>query len=158
MEDVRKKVKKISSILEITMLRLSIVLLQNVSTSEMFSIGEKLVKEHFDEITDGGFWVWNHHTNEIYYSPKFCTTLGFDYGELGAGFSGFNRGNPAQMKTSLDNIQNLIDTKSHEAFTNTIEFTKKDGSIILIECSGAVVFIGDVPYIVLGTHKLKNSK
>lgn len=157
MQTVHEKVSAINSILEVTMLRLSIILIQNVSNATLFNVGEKLVADHCDEVADGGFWVWNHNTNEVYYSPKFCSTLGYTYGELGRGFGGFNRGNVEQMKRGLTMIQNLIDTKSHDTFVNAIEFTKKDGSTILIECTGAVVFIEDVPYVVLGTHKLKRS-
>lgn len=152
---IEEKVSKINSILETTMLRLSIILISNINYTALFSLGEKLVAEHCDELSDGGFWVWNHKTNEVYYSPKFCTTLGYDYGELGKGFSGFNRGNPEQMKIGMDTIQDLIDKRSHDTFVNIIEFTKKDGNIILVECSGAVLFIGDVPFVVLGTHKIK---
>lgn len=152
---LEEKVSKINSILETTMLRLSIILISDVSHTALFELGEKLVSEQCDEISDGGFWVWNHNTNEVYYSPRFCTTLGYSYGELGKGFSGFNRGNPEQMKMGMALIQNLIDTKSHDTFINVIEFTKKDGSTILIECSGAVLFIDDIPFVVLGTHKIK---
>lgn len=151
---IQEKVNKINSILESTMLRLSIILISNHS-DDLFEIGEKLVIDHCDEIANGGFWVWNHNTNEVYYSPKFCNTLGYEYGELGKGFGGFNRGNVEQMKNGMDMIQNLINTNSKDTFINYIDFTKKDGSIINIECSGAILFIGEIPFVILGTHKLK---
>ncbi len=154
MSNIQEKVNKINSILETTMLRLSILLISDPSDT-LFELGEKLVIEHCDDIADGGFWVWNHNTNEVYYSPKFCNTLGYEYGELGSGFGGFNRGNIEQMKLNMGMIQKLIDKGSKDTFNNYIDFTKKDGSIISIECSGAILFIGEVPFVILGTHKLK---
>lgn len=152
---IEEKVSKINLILETTMLRLSIILISNVNHTSLFTLGEKLVSEYCDELSDGGFWVWNHKTDEVYYSPKFCTILGYNYGELGKGFAGFNRGNLKQMKRGIDIIQTLIDTQSHDTFVNIIEFTKKDGGIILIECSGGILFIDNIPFVVLGTHKIK---
>ena len=153
MSEFIKKIQKINSILEVTMLRLSIILLQN-KNSTLYEMGEQLVKDHCDEIASGGYWIWNHVTNEVYYSPKFCKTLGYEYGELGTGFGGFNRGNAEQMAKGMAMIQALIDSKSNDTFINHIVFTKKDGTTILIECSGTVIFICNVPFIVLGTHKI----
>lgn len=151
---IQEKVTKIQSILEATMLKLSVILISNHSDN-LFDLGEKLVIEHCDEIANGGFWVWNHNTNEVYYSPKFCNTLGYKYGELGRGFGGFNRGNVEQMQKGMAMIDKLIAENSKDTFINNINFTKKDGSIITIECSGAILFIGEVPFVILGTHKLK---
>lgn len=154
MQEVKEKVSKINSIIEITMLRLCITLIEKSNIISLFNLGEELIKKHCDEISDGGFWVWNHKTNEVYYSPKFCKTLGYEYGELGVGFSGFHLGNSDQMKHGMQLIDEIINNNTQDTFVNIIDFTKKDGKIIQIECSGAVLIIENVPYIVLGTHKI----
>lgn len=123
-------------------------------TKTLSELGDLLVKSNSDELTNGGFWVWEYATNKVYYSPKFCNSLGYEYNEFKDGFGGFNRGDVEQMQYGMTLIQDLINAKSQDSFINKIDFQKKDLSIIHIECSGTVFYKFDNPYLILGTHKV----
>lgn len=153
--DIFKKINTINNIVENTMLKLKVVLLKDKAQS-LVELGKALTNTGCDDYTEGGFWLWNYNNNEVYYSPKFCNILGYEYDELGHGFGGFNRGNPIQIAYGMKVIDNLIKEHNTDHFVNTISFTKKDNTIINIECSGAVFFIDKKPYIILGTHKIKS--
>lgn len=123
-------------------------------TKTLSELGELLVKSNSDELTNGGFWILEYASGKVYYSPKFCNVLGYDYNEFKDGFDGFNRGDAEQMQYGMMLINDLIKAKSQDSFINKIDFQKKDLSMIQIECSGTVFYKFDKPYLILGTHKI----
>jgi hypothetical protein len=51
-------------------------------------------------------------------------------------------------------LNELIAKKSEACFINYLDYTKKDGDILNVECSGTCLYKNGEPYIVLGTHNL----
>ena len=151
--EIQHKIDKINIMLENAMLKLNFMIVSGKAKS-LIQLGEGLVSLDSDKYTNGGFWLWDYIANEIFYSPLFCTSLGFEYGELGNGFGGFDRGNAAQLKVEMDQIKNLVETKSLEIFTNFIDFRKKDNTILKVECRGEVLFLNNEPYVILGTRRI----
>jgi len=150
---VKEKIAKINSILETTILIVNIALL-DMKDKLLSQLGKELVELGCDEKTNGGFWLWKYKSNEVYASPKFCKSLGYDYEELGNDFNVFNIADKSELKIGVDKIKELIGLKSNDTFVNDIHFTKKDGTKILIECNGKVFYREDNPYVILGTHKI----
>jgi PAS domain-containing protein len=126
----------------------------STKVATLHELGELLISNNSDDLSSGGIWIWDYATSEVYYSPKFCEILGYDYGELCNGFGGFDRGDKANMAYGMKLINNLIEENLNENFINTIKFKKKDESDIIIQCTGTVLYRYGKPYIVLGTHKI----
>jgi PAS domain-containing protein len=144
---------KMAIIHEGIVLKMGVALLSS-RTNSLQELGELLVETSSDLLPTGGLWLWDHETNEVFYSPKFCEALGYKYKELGTGFDGFNLANKDHLDHGLDMINKLIETNSNDTFINNIDYTAKDGSIVHIICRGTVFFIHNKPEIILGTHKI----
>ena len=136
---------------EIIVLKMGLALL-TVRTKNVQELGELLVQNNSDLLSEGGIWIWEYNTNDVYYSPIFCETLGFEYGHWGNTFDGFNQGNKEDFATGVDMINKLIEKGDNGCFVNKIRFTKKDGTEINILCTGTIFFKNGKPDIVLGTH------
>lgn len=120
----------------------------------MNEVGERMLDVDCDGLATGGFWIWDYRTNEVYYSPKFCVTLGFNYGDFGNSFDGFNLANKDMFDKGVNDIQKLISIKSNAIFMNEVLFTTKRLVDMHITCVGTVVYDDDEPTFVLGTHKI----
>ena len=122
--------------------------------SSVIELGNILIDNGSDDLCDGGVWIWQINNGQVYYSPKFCNSLGFEYGELGEGFGGFDRGDAHQMAYGMGLIDELIENKSQSIFVNRIDYFKKDNTILPVLCSGTVFYKYNAPYYIVGTHKL----
>ena len=117
-------------------------------------IGEKMVD--CDELTDGGYWLIDAKTKEMYLSDKFLSVFGYDrtyfqsptYNTLYefAILEDLQRGEP--------DLQRLIDKKSQATFVNNVRYKCKDGSLQEVKCSGTVLFVHDEAVLMVGTHEL----
>jgi len=126
----------------------------STKAATLTELGELLINSKADDLSSGGIWIWQYDSGEVFYSPNFCETLGFEYGELGNDFTGFNRADTENLNYGMSLIDKLIESKSNENFINNIKFQKKDGQYIDIQCTGTVLYRYGKPYIVLGTHKV----
>lgn len=149
----REKICKINAILETTILMINVSLL-DTKDKTLHQVGEELVNSGGDDETNGGFWLWKYKSSEVYASPKFCKSLGYEYKELGSDFSVFNIADKNELKKGVDKIKELTGLRSSNTFTNYVHFTKKDGTKILVECVGTVFYRDINPYVILGTHTI----
>ena len=59
-----------------------------------------------------GIWDWNTVTDEIYWSPKFCTLLGYQPGEIITTLNAFKEIlHPDEVKKTFDIIDNCLKSK-----------------------------------------------
>lgn len=134
-------------------LKLGVALFDN-KASNVIELGDMMLKAESDNIANGGFWIWDYTTNEVYYSPKFYEVLGYKFGDFGNGFKGFELSNKEHLDRGIDLIKELIINKSELIFINNIDYKKKDGSILNVICSGTIFYKNNAPKYILGTHKL----
>ena len=123
--------------------------------NDIQQLGDKLLEMGSDELTNGGYWIWDYNTNEVYYSPLFCTSLGFDYGDFGTSLEGFYNSDEEMLSKGMKMIGKLIDEHSHGCFVNDVIYYSKDDKEVMVECSGTVFYKEDKPIYVLGTHKIR---
>lgn len=150
---MRNKIDILNDKINIIALSLNIALFDSKAKG-LLPLGEHICYENLERLESGGIWLWDYQTNEVYYSEAFCESLGYNYGELGTGFSGFDLGNKEQMEAGMEMIKYLISIKSIGPFVNNITFTSKSKKQVPVECVGAVFYKNNDPYIVFGTHKL----
>jgi len=120
----------------------------------VIDLGEALVSKDSDLIADGGIWIWDYNTNEVFVSPKFCNVLGFNYGELPKDVSVFDRADKAKFAVGYNKIMELIEDKSEGTFINEITYKSKENKDVKIICSGTIFYKENKPFYLLGTHKL----
>jgi hypothetical protein len=117
-------------------------------------IGEFICSENEEYLEDGGVWIWEYATGEVFYSTDFCKSIGYEYGELGRGFGGFDKGDKQHMDRGMKMIEELIAKGSSEPFINQIDFTTKNNTILPVQCIGAVLYKSNKPQYILGTHRI----
>lgn len=121
---------------------------------DLKSLGELVCKQNLSTLENGGLWLWDYNTNEVFYSFGFCEALGYQYGELGNGFDGFDRGNDQDMARGMEMINKLVEKQSIDPFINNIKYKTKSGKEITVDCVGSVFYKKGKPYLILGTHKI----
>ena len=108
-----------------------------------------------DELTSGGYWLFDWQTNECYYSYNFLNSLGYIKSEVTNNTDFFYKvADNLHLKEGFKMIEELILNKSEDCFVNYLNYTHKNGEIIKIECSGVVLYKNDKPVMVLGAHIL----
>ena len=117
-------------------------------------IGEKM--KECDELTDGGFWLIDAKTKDLYMSDKFLSAFGYDRCDfLKPNFDTlFEFVIKKDLDIGIKDLEYVLKTKSQETFMNDIRYNCKNGTIQKVSCSGTVFFIKDEPVLILGTHKL----
>ncbi len=87
-----------------------------------------------------GLWDWDLRSNNIYYSPRWKTQLGFSEGEIGSSPNEwFQRVHPQDLeRLKLDVAAHLDHTTSH--FENEHRLLHKDGTYRWILCRGLAVW------------------
>lgn len=94
-----------------------------IKTLEKTIIDEQILKQQIIDsqetfelaITGAGadIWDWNVQTNEIFWSPKFCTLLGYQPGEIKGTLDAFKEIlHPEEVKSTFDLVENCFKTKS----------------------------------------------
>ncbi len=134
-------------------LKMGVALFES-KVNNVAKLGNLLMKQHCDELSNAGFWIWEYENNHVFYSENFCKVLGFEVDDFGNDFTGFNLADKQQFDFGCDMINKLIEEKSNELFTNKIEYKNKKNDKINIVCSGTVFFKDGKPLCILGTHKL----
>lgn len=130
---------------------------KNLNTIE--EIGKLIQETGADDFTDGGFWLYGYDSNECYLSDKFLESLKYTRDEIISNVSFFYKtANNDHLNKGFEMLNELIEKKSESCFINYLDYTRKDGSIFNVECSGTCLYKFDKPYIVLGTHLLGYEK
>lgn len=149
------KIDFLNAKLNTLIISINVVMYENKAI-DLKSLGELICRQNLQTLENGGLWLWDYNTNEVFYSFGFCEALGYQYGELGNGFDGFDRGNDQDMARGMEMINKLIDKQSIDPFINNIRYTTKSGNEIKVDCVGSVFYKEGKPYLILGTHKIIN--
>ncbi len=74
-----------------------------------------------------GFWDWNLDTNDIYFSPRYFTMLGYEPGELPMKLETWvNLMHPDDKKTIVPEVENYV--KNAQAYEVEFRLKTKDGN------------------------------
>ena len=147
------KIDIITASLNYLSISLNIMIYEKVS-ADVNDLGIALDSNGIKDIENGGFWIWDYTNDQVYYSSKFCESLGYSLGELGTGFGGFDRGKEIEMEKGMSMINELVNQKSISPFVNYITFKRKDNATIEVMCSGSVFYKDYNAKYILGTHKI----
>jgi len=90
-------------------LKMGVALFSN-KVKSVIELGELLISAECDELTNAGVWIWEVETDKVFYSPKFCETLGYNIGDFGDSFKGFEQSDSIQFNKGIAEINELIAT------------------------------------------------
>jgi hypothetical protein len=131
------------------------VILFSTKKQSVSEIGICLNELHSDDLTSGGYWLYDWETNECYYSEKLINSLGYNRCDVQNNTNFFYKvADNEHLNEGFKMIDELVLNKSELSFINDLNYTHKNGSIIKVECSGTVFYKFNEPIIVLGTHIL----
>lgn len=128
-----------------------------ISSDSVLDIGEELVKRGADDLTSGGFWIWDILNSIEFYSPKFRSTLGFkdekDFPSVPSSWQKWIE------KDSLDlakrNYNKALRIDDGEPYKQEVIYNKKNGGKIKLLCSGTIIKgFENTPTALIGTHKI----
>lgn len=119
-------------------------------------VGKMLEECHADDLTNGGFWVWEIGTDIEYYSPNFRKVLGFegehDFPSVAGSWQ--NQINEKDKVIALANFTNSLNDQKNNPYYQEVEYTTKLGKKINLICSGVIVSVKGKNKYLIGTHKL----
>jgi PAS domain S-box-containing protein len=103
--------------------------------------------------TDAGIWDWDLRTNEVYYSPRWRSMLGYAQDEVAGDYVEWeSRLHPEDRERALGAIRDYLEGTSSE-YELEHRLRHKDGSYRWILARGAAVRDKDgKPYRVVGSH------
>jgi PAS domain S-box-containing protein len=115
----------------------------------------KQVKDTLELAIEGandGLWDWNIATNEVYFSPRWKSMLGYDEDELPNEFESWNsKIHPQDKKKTLDNLDKYLNQEI-DIFENTHRLKHKNGSWIWILDRGKATFVDGKAIRMVGFH------
>jgi PAS domain S-box-containing protein len=133
---------------------------QNVNerTSELRTKNEELKKtrERLELAMDAGehgFWDWNLDTDDIYFSPRYYTMLGYEPGELPMKLQTWvNLMHPDDQKTIVPEVGNYV--KNTQAYEVEFRLKTKDGDWKWISGRGKSYEkdVDGIPHRAVGVH------
>ena len=113
-----------------------------VLAEEELAIGQERLRLAFDNSSDG-LWDWDVSMGWVYWSPRYYLMLGYQPGEIEAGFETF-KGllHPEDRDKIIEHIEEFIRSSAE---SNALEFRirKKDGGWIWVLSRGRVVKRGE---------------
>jgi two-component system cell cycle sensor histidine kinase/response regulator CckA len=122
-------------------------------TEELFHTNEERLAMALDGANDG-LWDWNIETNEVYYSPRWKSMLGYKDHEIKHEFTEWERLiHPDDLSKSWDTLNQAIESQGNR-FDIEFRMRHKDGHWIDI-LSRALIYRrkeDNQPYRVVGTH------
>jgi rsbT co-antagonist protein RsbR len=104
--------------------------------------------------TRDGFWEWNVKTNEVYYSPRYYTMLGYEPGEFDASVDSWEKlVEPNDLAAANAKCEAYFRGDAPE-YQTEFRVRAKSGEWIWILSRGAIVERDEEgePVLVLGTH------
>jgi PAS domain S-box-containing protein len=113
-------------------------------------------EERFDlavKGTDAGIWDWDLRTNDVYFSPRWKSMLGYEDAEISNCFSEWeNRLHPEDRERALATVQAYLEGESAD-YELEHRLRHKDGTYRWIIARGAAVFDRNgKPYRMVGSH------
>ena len=124
--------------------------------NDVLQIGNKLVGKGFDNLTDGGFWIWDINNNIEFYSPNFRKSLGFkgekDFPSIPTSWQSYIDGNC--LTIAISNFNRAVKSKGKEPYYQEVKYTTKKGEELNVLCSGMVINENNSPKFLVGTHKI----
>jgi len=114
------------------------------------------LKERFELALDGandGLWDWNLLTNEVYFSPRWKSMLGYEIDEIKNGLDEWSsRVHPDDLQRALDTVKNYIEGVT-DSYAVEFRMQHKDGHYVDILARGKVIRESDgTPARLVGTH------
>ena len=135
-------------------LKMGVILLSNKYKGAI-DIGAELNKLYTDDLTNGGYWLYDYKTNECYYSDRFLKSLGYNREDVCLTISFFYKtAEKIHLDVCFEMIAELMEDKSENCFVNEIDYYHVDGTILKVECMGTIFYKDGEPIIVLGTNKI----
>jgi PAS domain S-box-containing protein len=103
--------------------------------------------------TDAGIWDWNLVTNEVFYSPRWKSMLGYDEDEIRNDYVEWEaRLHPDDRERALTTVQEYLEAKTPD-YELEHRLRHKDGSYRWILARGAIVRDEHgKPYRMVGSH------
>jgi hypothetical protein len=131
------------------------VILLSTRYGTVEGIGSQLNELHTDELTSGGYWLYDYLTGACYSSDKFIDVIGYERHEVEPTVDFFYKtADVEKLNKGFKMIDDLIAMKAEHCFIHELLYTHKDGSTVNVQCSGTVFYKFDEPFMVLGTHKI----
>lgn len=119
-------------------------------------IGRLMLQLGSDNMTECGYWIWDMKTDECYYSPKFVHTLGYTEEEIEYTGDTFRKlMDKESMDMAWDSTKELLAKGVSATIVNSVRYTKKDGTIILFDCTVTTIAKDGLLSILFGLHKEK---
>ena len=121
-------------------------------------------KERFQLAIEGsndGLWDWDCIVDEVYFSPKWKSILGYEEDEIESNIQEWNsRIHPEDIDEAIESRKNYLDMKTH-LYESTHRLKHKNGFWIWTLCRGKALFDKDgKPIRMVGFHtditKIKN--
>ena len=145
------------SYIENTILQASTMILAHAKIGDVVKIGETLLADGFEELTEGGgYWITDLETQITYYSPCVISSLEFTKEEfpfLNETWQKhiFKEG----LKLAFESFTKHIESGGKYPYHVEVKYRKKNGGVLPLICSGKLVKINKINKYLVGTHKLQ---
>lgn len=135
---------------------LTVTSLISAKTGNVLAMGKELLEAEADDLTDGGFWIWNIENNQEFYSPNFRKSLGFE-GEHD--FPSVSESWQKQilkedLEIAIKNFKKSYKKPEKHPYYQEVSYYRKDGSVLRVICSGLIIKRNGKSKYLVGTHKL----
>lgn len=119
---------------------------------DVIELGREL-QPMFDNLFEGGFWIWDIKKNIEYYSPLFRKVLGFkgesDFPNVPASWQKYIHPDGLEEATKAFEAHKRDESNPYHM---KVTYNRKTGDRISLICSGTLVDRENM--IMLGTHEL----
>ena len=152
MSDVRKNELKLRDEIKRLCNELAIEKRINAELSDLIKNEERFAFSLAEGI--GGLWDWSLDTNEVYYSPRWKSMLGYEEGELENSLETWKKlVHPDDKENALNSVEALL-TQQTDFFEVDMRMLHKSGDYIYISSRGFCLKndIDSKPSRLIGTH------
>lgn len=124
--------------------------------NDVFNIGKELMDSGADELTDGGFWIWDIESMDEFYSVNFRKSLGFkDENDFPSNSDSWQKQiNKDDLRIATENFKSCLNDPLNHPYYQEVTYSKKDGSLLYVVCSGLLLKHKGSPKYLIGTHKI----